>query len=78
MTTRRRLLRLPEMAGLADRLGALATMSPVQLRNEWQRAYKSPAPRVSTDLLARGIAWTLQVRALGGLSPNHARELNRL
>ena len=77
MTTRR-LRRLPKVATLADKLQALATMSPAQLRDEWQRVHKLPPPRVSADLLACGIAWALQERALGGVSPSHARELKRL
>ena len=44
------------MARLAEELAALATMSPAQLRAEWRRVHKAPPPRVSTDLLLRGIA----------------------
>ena len=56
----------------------LAIMTPAQLRDEWQRLHKAPAARISADLLARGIAWQLQERALGGLAPSAARELKRL
>ena len=66
------------MSRLDDTLAALASMTPAHLRNEWQRVHKAPAPRISFDLLARGIAWQLQERALGGLSPSAARELKRL
>ena len=66
------------MSCLDDTLAALATMTPAQLRAEWQRVYKAPAPQISPDLLARGIAWQLQERALGGLAPSAARELKRL
>lgn len=66
------------MSRLDDMLAALATMTPAQLRDEWQRVHKTPAPRISPDLLARGIAWQLQERALGGLAPSAARELKRL
>lgn len=66
------------MARLDEQLAVLATMSPSQLRAEWHRLHKVPAPRVSPDLLARGIAWLLQERALGGLPPSAARELKRL
>lgn len=65
-------------ARLADQLTALATMSPVQLRNEWQRLQKVPAPRVSPDLLVRGIAYRLQEQALGGLRRSALRELVRV
>jgi hypothetical protein len=66
------------MSRLDDKLAALATLSGLQLRAEWQRLHKAPAPRVSLDLLARGIAWQLQERALGGLPPSASRELKRL
>ncbi len=66
------------MSRLDDTLVALATMIPAQLRDEWQRVHKAPAPRISPDLLACGIAWQLQERALGGLAPSAARELKRL
>lgn len=66
------------MSRLDDTLTALATMTPAQLRDEWQRVHKKPAPRISPDLLARGIAWQLQERALGGLAPPAVRELKRL
>ena len=67
------------MALLADQLAALATMLPAQLRAEWRRVHQSPpSPRLTTDLLRRGIAYRLQERIHGGL-PNHiARELDRL
>lgn len=42
-------------------------MSPAQLRSEWRRVYRSSAPRLTPDLLMRGIAYRLQERALGGL-----------
>jgi hypothetical protein len=66
------------MSRLDDKLAALATSSPAQLRAEWQRLHKAPAPRVSFDLLVRGIAWQLQEKALGGLPPSASRELKRL
>jgi hypothetical protein len=66
------------MSRLDDTLAALATMTPAQLRDEWQRVHKTPPPRISPDLLARGIAWQLQERALGGLARSAAREIKRL
>lgn len=66
------------VARLAEQLAALATMPPAQLRIEWQRQHKTPAPRFSPDLLMRGIAWRLQERTLGGLPPSMTRELLRL
>lgn len=63
---------------LTAQLAAVATMSPVELRSEWQRLHKVPAPRVSPDLLGRGFAYRLQERALGGLPPSAVRELARV
>jgi hypothetical protein len=50
----------------------------VQLRAEWRRVYRASPPRLTPDLLLRGIAHRLQERAYGGLSPATARELQRL
>ena len=66
------------MSRLDDKLASLATLTPAQLREQWQRLYRTPAPPISPDLLARGIAWQLQERSLGGLTPSAARELKRL
>ena len=63
---------------LEDRLAALKTMSSAQLRAEWIRTYKAPAPPLTADLLARGIAWRLQERAHGGFTPAATRNLQRL
>ena len=54
-------------------------MSPAQLRAEWRRVYQAlPSPRLTTDLLRRGIAYRLQGRVHGGLPTMMARELDRL
>ena len=66
------------MSRLDDKLAGLANLTPAELRAEWQRLYRMPAPRISPDLLSRGIAWQLQERALGGLAPAVARQLKRL
>lgn len=67
------------MATLIEQLAALATMSPVQLRTEWRRVYQAlPSPRLTTDLLRRGIAYGLQERVHGGLPTMMARELDRM
>jgi hypothetical protein len=64
------------MTLLADQLAALATMSAAQLRQEWEWVHGEPAPPAfSRDLLARGIAWTLQEQVDGGLSAAAARKL---
>ena len=66
------------MATLEDKLAGLATMSPAQLRGEWLRVFKSPAPAMTPDLLRRGIAYRLQEQVHGGLRPAVKRELERL
>ena len=43
-----------------------------QLKDRWRATHKAPPPVAFTpDLLARGIAWRLQEKALGGLSIEH-------
>ena len=66
------------MTTLEDKLTALATMSPAQLRAEWLRVHKAPAPAMTPDLLRRGVAYRLQEQVLGGLRPAIKRELERL
>jgi hypothetical protein len=61
---------------LEEKLTALTTMSTAQLRQEWERVHRAPAPaNFVADLLARGIAYTLQERAFCGLSAATRREL---
>jgi len=48
---------------LDEKLAALTLMSPPQLRSEWVRVWKSPAPRFTPDLLRLGIAYKLQQRS---------------
>ena len=66
------------MADLESRLGRLATMSPAQLRTEWQRVMRQQAPSITPDLLRRGIAYRLQEAAHGGLTTSVSRELHDL
>lgn len=66
------------MTCLADTLNGLAAMPPAALRAEWRRLYRAPAPGLSSDLLARGIAWRVQEKRTGGLAPAVERELVRL
>ena len=50
-------------------------LSRQQLKDRWRELYKAAPPAAFTpDLIARGIAWRLQVKALGGL----ALEVRRL
>ena len=66
------------MRALDAQLAALATMSSAQLRAEWMRVHKAPAPPLTTDLLTRGIAWRLQERAHGGLPASVMREVQQI
>ncbi len=63
---------------LEQELAALATMSPAQLRDKWQRVYREPPPPFAPDLLARGIAYRLQEKVYGKLSAATRREIERL
>lgn len=66
------------MAKIDDALATLPTMSAVELRTEWRRVYRSPAPNFSPDLMARAIAYELQTRRFGGLSKVARKEICRL
>jgi hypothetical protein len=66
------------MAKLEDRLAALATMSPAQLRLMWDEVVKTPVPALTTDLLRRAMAYRLQEKRHGGLAVMVARELARV
>jgi len=56
-------------------LRALPALSPADLRSEWRRLYRSQPPRLSRDLLIRGIAYRIQELASGGLSKATRRAL---
>lgn len=63
------------MSSLGDRIAALRELSPGALRAEWRKVYRMPAPELSADLLVRGIAYRLQEKELGRLSPSVERRL---
>jgi hypothetical protein len=65
------------MSGVVEQIEALQGLSTMQLRQEWQRVWKQPAP-LGHDLLRRGIAWKRQERELGGLPRPVICELERL
>ncbi len=53
---------------LEEEVSALRRLSRQQLKDRWRDLYKAAPPASFTpDLLARGIAWRLQEKALGGL-----------
>ena len=61
---------------LKEDVEGLRRMSREQLKDRWRALYKAAPPAAFTpDLMARGIAWKLQERALGGLSPEAKREI---
>ena len=57
------------------KIAELASMSPSQLRALWRECWRRPAPTMAPDLLRRGIAWKLQSRVDGVLSPETKRAL---
>ena len=60
-------------------IAALACMPYIELRDNWQRLYRShPPKKLSRDLLELGVAWKLQERVLGGLSAATKRQLDEL
>ncbi len=52
-------------------------MSPAQLRAEWRRVFRASPPALTPDLLRRGIAYRVQERVHGGLTPATVRTLRR-
>lgn len=65
------------MSDMDQRIKALRSFSTAELRTEWQRVWRRPAPRLGHDLLRRGIAWKLQEREYGGLPSSTALALKR-
>jgi hypothetical protein len=49
-----------------------------ELRHEWRRLYHSEPPRISRDLLIRGIGYRLQEIEYGGLGKSTRRKLKTL
>ena len=49
-----------------------------ELRREWRRLYRSEPPRISRDLLARGIGYRIQELQHGGLGKTTRRKLKTL
>jgi hypothetical protein len=61
---------------LEERIAALATMTPVTLREGWERMYRTPSPPgFGPDLLARAMAYSMQEKVWGGLPRHIAREI---
>lgn len=63
------------MARLHDRLAALVSLPPGQLRDEWERVCETAPPRLPPDLLRLGIAHRLQENAGRAMSATTLRRL---
>ena len=59
-------------------LPASEGLSLDELRREWRRLYRSEPPRISRDLLIRGIGYRLQEIQHGGLGKSTRRKLKTL
>lgn len=61
---------------LEQEVASLRRLSRQQLTDRWRGLFKAAPPVAFTpDLIARGIAWRLQEKALGGLAPDVRRTL---
>ena len=61
---------------LKQDVGSLRRLSRQQLKDRWRALYTAAPPAAFTpDLLVRGIAWRLQEKAFGGLTPEVRRNL---
>jgi hypothetical protein len=65
------------MSRLEQELSTLASLSPAQLREKWNRIEGTPPPSVPPALLGRLLAQRLQERRYGSLPALVARELER-
>lgn len=60
-------------------IGHLTALGITELRSRWQNLYGRPAPRsFKRKLLIRGIAYQMQVRTIGDLSPATKRRLREI
>src|ERR1700742_3326045 len=57
----------------------LAALGTDDLRERWTELYRvAPTPRISRDILIRGVAFRIQEEAHGGLGKSCRRQLKRL
>jgi len=63
---------------LNAQIEALGRMTLAQLRDTWSRSFGEVPPGQGRDLLRRRLAWQLQARAHGNLSPDSKRRIRRL
>jgi hypothetical protein len=64
---------------LRDEIAALDDLDFAALRARWRQLYRNPAPpKFRRALLIRGLAYQMQVKALGDLSPKTCRKLLKI
>jgi hypothetical protein len=68
---------LVDKTQLQVELAALPSMRGAALRQRWLQLIGQPAPRLGSMLLRHALAWELQARVHGGLSPRTQRRLMR-
>ena len=69
----------PLTAGCAREIAGLCDLSRADLVERWVGLHGSPPIKTMTqDLLARGIAYEMQVKKYGGLKPAVSRQLQRI
>lgn len=66
------------MARLDEQLEELRNCTSSALRHRWRTVFRSVAPDMPPDLVRRAIAWRLQERAHGGLTPAVMKTINAL
>jgi hypothetical protein len=66
-------------SAVAREVEALGQATLDALRERWRALYRTePPPRISRDLLIRALAYRIQERALGGLTPSTRRLLAKV
>lgn len=66
------------MSELDAQIRELATMPPAQLRSKWRDIFRQTVPEIPPDLLRRSIAWRIQERQHGGLTPSVRKKIVQL
>ena len=56
----------------------LRQMTVAELRQEWERVFGAPPPSQNRQHLWKRLAWEIQARAHGGLSPGAQHRLDQL
>ena len=66
------------MGKLDDQLAELETMTKGDLKDRWAKLTGHPIPKVSEKMLRLALAYRLQAKALGGLSPKTKQRLDQI